>query len=78
MQEVFYISNLPFTLQMETKSSDQADSSATNLAGSVSLNAAGNFKFDLANALDLVRYKVTSTGASTMHLQFAQPLWQPN
>ena len=75
--EVFYLSNLPFTLHMETKSSDQADSSAISI-GNVSLSAAGNFKCDVTNALDLVRYRVTSTGSSTIHLQFAQPLWQPN
>lgn len=75
--EVFYLSNSAFTLYLETKSSDQADSSATSI-GNVSLSGAGVFKFDVANALDLVRYKVVSTGLSTIHLQFAQPLWHPN
>jgi hypothetical protein len=77
--EVFFTSNLPFNIFMETKSSDQADSSATVVSvGTTALNAVGAFKFDVTNALDLVRYRVTSTGAGGLHVQFAQPLWQPN
>lgn len=81
--EVFFSGNQPFTLNMETKSSDQADSSATLIGGAgvtLTSGATGTFKFDVNNAMDLVRYKLTSSaaGAATIHLQFSQPLWQPN
>jgi hypothetical protein len=48
-----------FEVSIETKSSDQADSSATPI-GAVTINSTspGNYKFDLANAKDLVRYVV--------------------
>jgi hypothetical protein len=78
--EVFYQSTTSgFTVHLDTKSSDQADSSASSI-GSVTLTsaAAANYKFDVTNALDLVRYRVVSGKAATVHLQFAQPLWQPN
>jgi hypothetical protein len=67
------------TVHLETKSSDQADSSATSI-GSVSIASAGaaTYKFDVANALDLVRYRLTSSRDATIHLQYAQPLWNPN
>ena len=81
--EVFYSANQPFTLNMETKSSDQADSSATVIGGvgaTLTSGVPGTYKFDVNNAMDLVRYRLTSSaaGAATIHLQFAQPLWQPN
>lgn len=78
--EVFYASNASaFTVHLDTKSSDQADSAATSI-GSVSISAASaaNYKFDVTNALDLVRYRLVSSSAATIHLQYAQPLWNPN
>ena len=70
-----------FTVHLETKSSDQADSSATSIGNaSVGSTTPGPYKFDVSNARDLVRYRLSSTGDgdASIHLQFAQPLWQPN
>jgi hypothetical protein len=78
--EVFFTTaGTAMTVHLETKSSDQADSSATSI-GSVSIASAGaaTYKFDVANALDLVRYRLTSSRDATIHLQYAQPLWNPN
>ena len=82
--EVFHVTAAnKFGVIMETKSSDQADSSATQI-GSVSISSTtpGVHKFDVADAKDLVRYVVTAGGVEDetvcMHIQFAQPLWAPN
>jgi predicted nucleic acid-binding Zn-ribbon protein len=68
-----------FEVSVETKSSDQADSSATPI-GSVTIDSTtpGNYKFNLTNAKDLVRYVVSATKAGKIHFQVAQPLWHPN
>ena len=68
-----------FTVHLDTKSSDEPDSAATSI-GNVTLTStsAANYKFDVSNAKDLVRYRVVSAMAAKAHLQFAQPLWQPN
>ena len=38
------------------------------------------YKFDIDNAKDLVRYRVTclSEADEYLHFQFCQPLWAPN
>jgi hypothetical protein len=80
--EVFYVSAASvFDVIMETKSSDQADSSAAQI-GSVTISSTtpGVQKFDVADAKDLVRYRVGCSDDATqrIHFQFAQPLWAPN
>ena len=78
--EVFFQSAANgFTVHLDTKSSDEADSAATSI-GSVTLTSTSpaNYKFDVANAKDLVRYRVVSGATAIAHLQFAQPLWQPD
>jgi hypothetical protein len=80
--EVFYAANgSAFEVIMETKSSDEADAAATSI-GSVSISSTtttpATYKFDVANAKDLVRYTLNTTRDSRIHLQFAQPLWHPN
>ena len=68
-----------FTLHLETKSSDQSDASATSIGNvSISASLAATYKFDVANAKDLVRYRITSAREGSVHLQYAQPLWNPN
>jgi hypothetical protein len=69
-----------FTVHMDTKSSDEPDSAATLSIGSVTLSSTSpaTYKFDVGNARDLVRYRVVSGEGALVHLQFAQPLWQPN
>lgn len=32
----------------------------------------------VSNAKDLVRYKLVSSKFGIIHIQYAQPLWQPN
>ncbi len=80
--EVFRVTTASvFTVHLETKSSDQADSAATSIGNaSVGSTTPANYKFDVTDAKDLVRYRLTSGGESVdaIHLQFAQPLWQPN
>jgi hypothetical protein len=71
-----------FTVHLDTKSSDEVDSAAASI-GSVVISAVTtttpvSYKFDVANAKELVRYRVVSGKAGVAHLQFAQPLWQPN
>src|SRR5262245_60038554 len=70
-----------FEVRMETKSSDEDDNSATTV-GTVVIDAttAKLYKFDVADARDLVRYRVKFAGSGTkfLHFQFAQPLWAPN
>ena len=81
--EVFYNSSADsFLLYMETKSSDGDDSTASNI-GVVSIATAGStittYKFDLKDAQDLVRYRLESQKSNVrVHLQFAQPMWNPN
>ncbi|MBL8756595.1 MAG: hypothetical protein JNK15_25090 [Planctomycetes bacterium] len=81
--EVFYNSSASaFTVYMDTKSSDEIDADAGPI-GSVAISSVTTttpvtYKFDLANAKELVRYRVVSSKAGVVHLQFAQPLWQPN
>jgi hypothetical protein len=81
--EVFYSSSAnSFDVIMETKSSDAEDIAATSI-GSVTIAAAGStvttYKFDVKNAKDLVRYRAESLKSNVrMHLQFAQPMWNPN
>ena len=65
---------------MDTKRSDEADSAATPI-GSVVLTSTTpqTYKFDTTDAKDLVRYRVESLDRNVfIHIQFAQPLWQPN
>jgi hypothetical protein len=64
-----------FTLHLETKSSDQDDSAAVSI-GSVSIATASatgatpvQYRFDTANAKDLVRYRLDSAKAGFVHLQ---------
>lgn len=71
-----------FTVYMDTKSSDEIDADAGPV-GSVVITAVTtttpvNYKFDVTNAKELVRYRAVSSKAGVAHLQFAQPLWQPN
>ena len=80
--EVFYNnSGDAFTVYLETKSSDEDDSMAAAI-GNVSISATGftptQYKFDVNDAKDLVRYLLYSTKAGYVHLQYAQPMWQPN
>jgi len=78
--QVFYSSaTSAFQVFLETKKSDEADSDAGPI-GNAYITAATpqSYKFDVTQAEDLVRYKVTSLKAGAVHLQFAQPLWQPN
>jgi hypothetical protein len=81
--EVFYNSSAnSFEVHMETKSSDEEDVAATSI-GSVTVATAGStvstYKFDVSNSKDLVRYRVRSLKSGIcMHLQFAQPMWNPN
>lgn len=70
-----------FEVHLDTKSSDEDDSSATSI-GSATIDSTTPkvFKFDVADAKDLVRYRVKFVGSGTkyVHLQFCQPLWAPN
>jgi len=68
-----------YQVYMVTKSSNQVDSDQEEI-GDVVINSTtpGVFKFDVSGARDLVRYKVKSAAAASIHLQFAQPLWAPN
>ena len=80
--EVFYnsVANV-FDVRLETKSSDQPDSAAVGI-GSVVINTAGStiktYQMLVADAKDLVRYRLNARGTGVVHLQYAQPLWQPN
>lgn len=81
--EVFFNSTAnAFTVHMDTKSSDQVDSSASSVGSvvisSVTTTSPATYKFDVTNAKDLVRYRVLSASGGVVHLQFAQPLWHPN
>ena len=81
--ETFYVSVAgAFTVQLETKSSDDDDSAATPLGSGVSISATAPqvYKFDVEGARDLVRYRIIyeQETAGVMHFQFTQPLWAPN
>lgn len=78
--EVFFATGADaFEVSLDTKSSDQDDSSATTIGSQAITSASPQcYKFDVADAQDLVRYRVTSHRGGTVHMQFAQPLWQPN
>jgi hypothetical protein len=67
-----------FDVHLYTKSSDENDSAATSI-GSVTVSSVGAavYSFPVTEAKDLVRYQVESAAAGKVHLQFAQPLWQP-
>ncbi len=68
-----------FKLYMETKSSDQKDGDATTMSASATIDAApALYKFDLAAARDLVRYRLESQAVGSIHFQFTQPMWAPN
>jgi hypothetical protein len=80
--EVFRLSTAnAFDVDLETKSSDEADSAATSI-GSVTLSSTTPqvYKFDVSDAKDLVRYKITTAAESmeSVHLQFTQPMWAPD
>ena len=71
-----------FVVHLETKKSDETDSGASSI-GNVTIDTTlpKLYKFDVANAHDLVRYRVDRVGESGpefVHLQFSQPLWSPN
>jgi hypothetical protein len=68
-----------FDVHLDTKSSDEDDSAAVSI-GSVTLSSTTpqSYRFDVTDAKDLVRYRVESQRQAVVHLQFAQPLWQPN
>ena len=80
--EVFYnsVANV-FDVVLETKSSDQPDSAAVSI-GTVHITTAGSaittYQMLIENAKDLVRYRLNARGTCVVHLQYAQPLWQPN
>jgi len=81
--EVFYNSSAnSFKLHLETKSSDEEDVNAVSI-GNVTIATAGStvatYKCDVSNAKDLVRYRLESLKDGVrVHLQFAQPMWNPN
>ena len=78
--EVFYSSGA-MKVELQTKSSDEADSAATSIGtGTVAaVTVATMVKFDVTAAKDLVRYVVTGTTVGVwMHAQFLQPMWAPN
>lgn len=83
--EVFHNSTASaFSWVLETKSSDEPDSAATALGSAVAVTSTGStvttYQAAVSGAKDLVRYKLRFNGttAASIHLQFAQPLWQPN
>lgn len=79
--EVFNVSGANLWLvYMESKQSDEADSAVSGNIGSVLVSSAlpGVYKFDVANAEDLVRYRIESQDTASIHFQFCQPLWSPN
>lgn len=80
--EVFKVtgSGTSFTIELQTKSSDEADPTSGNIgSAAIAGGATGLIKFDVAAAKDLVRYVVTTTTTGVwMHAQFMQPMWAPN
>lgn len=79
--EVFRLSTASvYTVTLQTKKSDEADGAASS-AGSATIAATGVTKFDVSNAKDLVRYKISYPSGSnleSLHVQLCQPLWAPN
>lgn len=78
--EVYYLSKADvFRIDLQTKSSDQADGVASTIGGA-DISAVGITKFDTAQAKDLVRYRISrlAAGSESIHMQFSQPLWSPN
>ncbi len=66
-------------LFMDTKSSDEDDSAAMVIGNiTIASTAAQTYTFDVTDAKDLVRYRLAKNVGGMLHLQFAQPLWQPN
>ena len=80
--EVFYISAASaFTVHLDTKSSDAADSGASSIGNAtISSTTPQVFKWDVSDAKDLVRYRIVASGENTeyMHFQLTEPLWAPN
>ena len=83
--EVFHNSTASaFSWVLETKSSDDPDSAAEELGSPVVVTSTGStvttYQAAVSGAKDQVRYKLKFLGttAGSIHLQFAQPLWQPN
>lgn len=80
--ETFFVETADeFEVHLDTKSSDEDDSAAASI-GNVAIDSTAPqlFKFDVADAKDLVRYRIKFGGSTTkiLHCQFAQPLWTPN
>ena len=78
--EVFFNSAAnAFKVYLQTKSSDQDDSGATDIGNvTVSSTSPQVYKFDVTPAKDLVRYRVEALQDGAMHFQACQPLWAPN
>ncbi|MBK8100933.1 MAG: hypothetical protein IPK26_27940 [Planctomycetes bacterium] len=77
--ETFYVSATGFTVVLQTKKSDEADSAAVDIGSGTVGTTPGVVKFDVNDAKDLVRYAISaSTGGIWMHAQFLQPMWAPN
>lgn len=81
--EVFFADDpTEITVSMETKASDDDDASPTTI-GTLVLSSATwpkVFKFDVADAQDLVRYHIENANGdpARLHFQLVQPLWAPN
>lgn len=80
--EVFYSTPANgFKVFLETKSSDEPDTAAMPI-GNVTVTAAvstpTSYQMLVADAKDLVRYALQALENGIIHLQYAQPLWQPN
>lgn len=70
-----------FKVILETKSSDEPDSAATqigNVTVTAAVSTATSYQMLVADAKDLVRYALEALDDGVIHLQYAQPLWQPN
>tara|TARA_R110002096_G_scaffold13828_2_gene48649 strand:+ start:655 stop:999 length:345 start_codon:yes stop_codon:yes gene_type:complete len=72
--------NSDFEVIMETKSSDEDDDARVSITTVPEVISAGPglYKFDLKDAKDLVRYRLMSKAAGSIHFQLSQPLWAPN
>lgn len=78
----------PYSLvcEAETKNAEDADSSATGLTGSVTINGTAWPELGTINpsaAKELVRFKFTASGdgestAAWIHFRSNAPIWQPN
>jgi len=79
--EVVNLQGGGFEAQIETKNSEDADSSASVLGSAQALSSAGVSKWTVTGAKEWVRYVIRpqSTGpAGSMHFQFVSPQWTPN